>query len=256
MNMRNQSGLTLVELIMTLAIGIILVAGIYQIYVPFVQNNVYVKKDSIIQEHMARANHFLEKDIRMAGYNLPGNGISPDLTVEDDHMIRIFISENNTRTTLLENESAGSYELLVDDDQGVEVGQWICLNNGGTTKYYPISYVGLSTGGEDSIALAELLAEGWNFSETEVYFARCYTYSLQDTENGTSLIRSTHDASYTISSEIETMTIVPKDASGNPLTMNFALARSVSVQLTRQLVGKNISKNFTSTIEASIRNYL
>src|SRR4030043_381691 len=98
--LRNQSGMTVMDLITGMVVGSMVITGAFQMQAAFIKNNVSVKSESILYENLARANQILEKDIRMAGYNLPGNGMIPDLSVTDENVLRIYINENNLHTTL------------------------------------------------------------------------------------------------------------------------------------------------------------
>lgn len=66
------SGFTLVELIIAMAISILVVTAVYSAYVT--QNKVYNNQESVaeMQQNLRASLHSLTRDIRMAGYDLLG----------------------------------------------------------------------------------------------------------------------------------------------------------------------------------------
>ncbi len=67
-NKADQSGMTLVEIMIALLIGVFLLGGILQIFVSGKQTNRMQENLSRLQENGRFAMDFLSKDIRMAGY--------------------------------------------------------------------------------------------------------------------------------------------------------------------------------------------
>ncbi len=252
----NQKGRTVVELITGITVGAILVAGVLQTYSGFVKSNVAVKNETVLQEHLARANQVLEKDIRMAGYNVPGTGIVVDQSVADKHILRVLMNEDNLSTTLAVSVSAGNTKFLIAEDKGAQVGQWVILQDDKEFAYYEIAHVGVNATDIDTITIYGALAKGWSAAQTGIIFATCYKYSLETVGAVTSLVRRTHDDSYTISEEIDGMTITPKDDTGHTITLDIEKdARSISVVLKSLINDINGPKTVTNTVEAAIRNF-
>jgi len=67
--MKSDRGFTLVELMVSMAVFGIIIAGIYETYL--FQQKAYTKQEQVanMQQNMRAALYFLKRDIRMAGYN-------------------------------------------------------------------------------------------------------------------------------------------------------------------------------------------
>ncbi len=253
--MLNQNGRTLVELITGIAVGALLLTGVYQMYNNFLKSNVAVKNESVLQEDFARANQILEKDIRMAGFNVSGNGLVVDISVENAHFFTVLVNEANLSTTLPTEASSGVSQFLIAEDKGIVADQWVCLDDGEEIAYYQIAHVGVNASDVDTITIYSTLVDDWTAVDTKVIFAVGLKYSLETSGSTTSLVRRTHNDSYSISDDIDGISVTPKDQNGNPLTTNFDYARSISVELMSQITGVNGSKTVTNTVEAAIRNF-
>ena len=80
--MKNDRGLTLVELMISLAVFAIMLAGIYETYT--FQQKAYTKQEQVadLQQGMRSALYFLKLDIRMAGYD-PTSNAGTTVTIAD-----------------------------------------------------------------------------------------------------------------------------------------------------------------------------
>lgn len=87
---RNQKGLSLVELMVALAIGLLLMAGVLQIYLGSRQSYRVQESLSRLQENGRFALMFMEKDIRMAGYR----GCATR-SADDDSFINVLNSKTD-----------------------------------------------------------------------------------------------------------------------------------------------------------------
>ncbi len=251
----NQNGRTLIDLIMGITVGAIIVTGAFQMHKAFIKGNQAVKNESVLQEHLARANQVLEKDIRMAGFNVPGNGLVVDQFVTDAHVLRLLINEENYTTNLSIAAGPTDVKLFVADAGDAAVSMWVALIKMDTIAYYEIAHVGINPSGSDTIIVFSALTKHWAVGNTDIYIATCYKYSLEMSGSVKSLVRRTHNDSYTISEEIDGITVTAKEADGTPVTVNFLDARSVSVQLDSQVEDvNNNEKTVTNTVEAAIRN--
>jgi len=67
--MRNQKGFTLVEILVALAIGGIVMAAAYSMYISQQKAYQITEQVSALQQNLRSAMYFLERDLRMAGYN-------------------------------------------------------------------------------------------------------------------------------------------------------------------------------------------
>jgi type IV pilus assembly protein PilW len=111
--MRNNKGFTLTELLVVLVIGSIVLAGAYGSYVS--QQKAYLTTESVssLQQNLRAALFFIEKDLRMAGFN-------PDKDVDFG-----FISISANSFTFTKDTGSGNTD---NDENGV-------LDAGETVNY-------------------------------------------------------------------------------------------------------------------------
>ncbi len=253
---RNQSGISITEVLMTVAIGSIITLGAFKLYSGYISGNASAKSNVEQQEHFIRTGRFMEKDIRMAGLNLPGNGLKLDLTSENNHMIHVFHNKENRQTTLTFDATEGNDYVIVDDFQGALANEWICLSNETNVEYYKIAGVVDNEPGLDRINISgSQLGEAWAPSNTTVFIACGIGYAVETDQNGKSLVRRTYDNEYHISSQIEKMTITPKDESGQVIPSQYELTRIVNVQLISNVEVISGGNMATSSFNVHIRNY-
>lgn len=85
--LENSRGFTLVELIVAMAISIVIMAGIYSVYISQTGTAVTQQKIVEMQSNVRWALSYLEKSIRMAGYDptkMAGTGFVEDFPTLDD----------------------------------------------------------------------------------------------------------------------------------------------------------------------------
>ncbi len=252
---KNKSGVTLVELMVTIVVSSLLTFSIARAYSVFASGNSSLRRWIEFQEHLIRSSRFIEKDIRMAGLNLPGNGIRPVIADENNHKLYIFTNNDNKKTVLSSTASPGDSILFVNDDRGVLANQCVCLC-GNDTVYYQIARVGHNETGIDTIAIADsVLSEEWHSSDTELFFAQGIHYAVEEINGGSSLVRRTYNRAFEISTEIEKIEVVPKDQDGSELSNNFSLTRSITITFKKNLQTLIGEQLVSSNCEANIRNF-
>ncbi|MDB9823333.1 prepilin-type N-terminal cleavage/methylation domain-containing protein [Deltaproteobacteria bacterium] len=67
--MRNKKGFTIVEILVALAIGGIVMGAAYSMYISQQRSYQITEDVSALQQNLRSAMYFLERDLRMAGYN-------------------------------------------------------------------------------------------------------------------------------------------------------------------------------------------
>lgn len=115
----NQQGLTLVELMVGLVVGLILTAGVLKIYITNMNANRSNLQISMLNQELRSMLHLVEKDVRRAGFwaGVPGT---------DDMSTNPFLAEPND---LVVSEKAAeiansciTYSYDLDKDKLVDVG--------------------------------------------------------------------------------------------------------------------------------------
>lgn len=109
--MRNEKGFTIVEILVALAIGAIVMIGAYSTYIS--QQKAYQVNEEVaaLQQNLRSAMYFLERDLRMAGYNptrapiyfgfTDARGVPPGLSPPN---LFIFSSDSSEDGTLQADE--------------------------------------------------------------------------------------------------------------------------------------------------------
>lgn len=108
-SLTQQSGLSMVELMITLLISSLLMLGVFEIFLSSNQNNRYAHASARIQENGRLAIDILTRNLRMAGYQ---GCIDPDL-------INMNIIANDPPTTDLSASGVMGYE---SDDSAWDIG--------------------------------------------------------------------------------------------------------------------------------------
>lgn len=119
MNIKNQQGMTLIELLISLAIGQVLTGAMIVIYVTSVKGNIDNIKNSTLNQDMNAMLRLINRDVRRAGYwaAVPGTddlSVNPFMSDTND----FFISEKTGETT----NSCVMYSYDLDKDKLVDVG--------------------------------------------------------------------------------------------------------------------------------------
>ncbi len=252
---KNQKGITLVEVLVTMLLASIVTVGICKAFATFIRSNVTVKSNVVIQEHIIRANKFLEKDIRMTGLYLPGNGLELDLSNADNHQLSLYYNKENRQTTLPYDTEVSNDYIMVDDIQDVVANETICLSDGTEIKYFQIASVEDNQGAPDRVYLTgATISRTWSSENTTAVFAKRIKYEVETDSNGKSLVRHSLNNDFTLSDKIDMITVTPKDSLGVAITSQYDDSRYISVALnstTTNLIGNG---NVSNTLEIAIKN--
>lgn len=257
--MKNQNGMTVMELLIAVMLTAILAIGTMGMFDSFTRGNVALKKGVELQEGFSRANQILERDIRMAGYNLPGNGLRLSIASENSKMIQIFQNRKSKKTALAAFALTNDSTLLINDDFNDLSHSWICLHvkDSNVTHYYPVAFIGHNTIGVDTVKLALAhLTRSWDTANTEVFFPECITFGIENTSHGRTFVRRFKNKTYFISSDFDTVKVVPKDLNGNLLAANYENTRTITIYLKKKMKTVTGQDQLVSNrVEINIRNY-
>jgi hypothetical protein len=211
---------------------------------------------SNMQQQLMFARRLIEKDVRMSGLNLPGNGLLR-LNYGSAQLKLVFLrNENNKNTGLMIDAHIGDSLLMVKDAHGVSVKQWVCLARDSSVVYYQIARIGLSGApGCDTLKLADSTVSAvWNKSVTQVRFAKGIFYDLTHASPTWCLMRHASDGDQAIGSSIDSISYTPKDSSGVSTGNNFARAKIIEITLAGRSPDSPVNFRVIKTFEAMIRN--
>jgi len=125
--LRNASGFTLIEILVTLAISSVVMGGIYQVYNS--NQRVYVTQLQVVemQQNLRAALYYLTRDVRMAGYDRTDSDNFGIITASSNS-IR-FSKDTNEDGTLDNNEDItySLYDAYGDGDN--DLGRRVVTGN-------------------------------------------------------------------------------------------------------------------------------
>ena len=258
--MKKNNGITLLELLLSIVVSSLLMIGIGGLYVSFMKSNMKMNKLLTLRRQFAYANQLLERDIRMAGFNLPGNGIIVNSGVNNMFLLK---NEEGLQTRLSQGADIGDNYILVANGYpgDVFIDDWVCLYDSTSDKMEYLRIINepeLNSGSYILSFGSEVLQKTWDISNTDVYFAKAVRYSVDGTEPDVAFVRSTPQRDFKISKDIKEFVIIPLDGDRMDLTEFMPgasdLIRRVGIKLIKPIPEHNNS--ISSSIEVSIRNSL
>ena len=251
--MWNKKGMSLVEMAVAILIGSLVVSGTYRAFHFFLRNTrrEYTKVE--LQRDIVAISELLEKDIRMAGYGLPGNGIMIPST--GTKKLEMFINRNQKITTLGKNASSTDTIIEVKDASGIQLPYWICICDTDTV-YKEIETVTLASGGNDLVELTSTIGIGtYDTASAVVYFAEHIYYTVTSSPSP-QFTRTRNCTTITLSPIIDTITVIPRDKNGANLIGPINTTRSLIT-----ILGGKVGQGATQTAviestEVTLRNWM
>lgn len=253
--LKKKSGYSILELTIAMMVGSILVSSAFQTHRYFMRSISRENEKAQLQRDIAAIANFLEKDIRMSGLGLPGNGFKLVLSTSASDEIQIFLNPEHLKTNLSADASTGADRILVDDGGIIQDERWICIQSHDTT-FREILRVGIDVAGVDTFFLASNLDNTYPASNTTIYPARRIAYYVQNVPQK-ALYRKTNSTAVRLSELLDTLNCVPKDKSGTPLSgSQIASARILSVIFGGKIGSGTNEVLIADSTEVNIRNSL
>jgi type II secretory pathway pseudopilin PulG len=253
----SQKGITLIELVVAISLSSILVFTLLGMYGSVVRGTDIQESQSEMQDQFMSAYRLLEKDMRMAGYNLPGNGLVPLLNSNGKTSLVMLRNDADKSARLSVTANAGDSKLLVDNCMGVMANQWVCLAKDSIFSYYRISHVCLhSVTGFDTVQLLDSTISTTWAQYTKVYFANEIKYSVDSVDGKWSLVRHSIVNDCIIGQSIDSVYFTPEDSSSSETGTDFSKAHYIGITLVSHLKRATQKPLAINSFEVKLRNYL
>jgi hypothetical protein len=257
---RPRAGFTVIETLLAVFISTILFMAVLFVYDAYAKMTHSQGVQADTQEQLMLVRHLMEKDIHLAGYNLPGNGIYVANPGALDPTPIFLSNQDNKQTQLYGDAEIGNTKLLVNDANGATSRQWVCLSKDTMIGYKPISRIGMRQGGAaacDTIFLkSTYMFRHWDHALTQVVFARAVQYTLENKDGSRQLVR--HDAvgDQPIGPAIDSLSYVPKDTSGALSWNNYPKIQILQITLAAPCPGSASAANarLLKTFDTMLRN--
>ncbi|MBD3321175.1 MAG: prepilin-type N-terminal cleavage/methylation domain-containing protein, partial [Chitinivibrionales bacterium] len=225
---KHNNGVTLIELAVTIAVAAIVAGVVAKLYYNFSKQNQHQRSLAELRSNMTRVSELIERDIRMTGYGISGNGIE-ELTLNEgnDEILLVFDNGDGT-TSLAEGPSSGASCINVAGPALIRSGHWLALI-GEDTLFREVGDISGFSQENCNIPLTEPLPtpSGLEAGDGVTVLAGVEYYIADDNDGGTSFVRKKNGKEMRIP-YISKLEIIPRDGSGNDLSSEFENTRSVS----------------------------
>jgi len=252
---RNQNGTTLLELIFGMLIASIIIYCVFKAWNYFDMQTRREKYKAELQRDMITVTNIIERDIRMAGCGLPGNGVYVNIAASANDEIELYTNEDGRSTGLAQDAQPVHTTIYVNDASIFTAGSAVCLA-GTDTIYRTIQHVGINPTGDDTLVLTERINTAmplWAASSA-AYPARKTKYEICAAGTGFSLKRSRNGNGMNLGGKLDSMEVKPKDKVGNILAGNGKGASVITVVM-GGYVGSGGNRVFLAeSTEVNIRN--
>lgn len=211
---RNSAGTTIVELIIALFISSLIVAGLYRVIRSVMTISERERQKAEMIRSIMTVNNILERDVRMAGCGLPGNGLRTVLFEEHNDQLILFSNEERIQTTLGKEAKANDMQITVASAEGFKEDEWVCVASSVDTVYREIRSIKDNNVGLDTIYLNfPMLSPGTMVSGSNVYAADCIYYWAASDPRPV-LKRKKNDMTVELGTHLAKIAVVPKKSNG------------------------------------------
>jgi hypothetical protein len=223
--LRNTHGTSILELVIALFICSILVTGIFRVArAVFASANREKQKAEMLRSIMSVSN-IIERDIRMAGCGLPGNGMRAILNDGYNDYLMIFTNENRIQTVLTKPVGVSDIDLPVKDTVGFTPDKWVCVESvGKDTIYREISAVTTKNGDKVITLTTPVGVVASILAGSNVYAATRISYMVVNSPKP-ALQRKRNDLTIDLGVKLQKISVIPKNAAGTVV----AFARDADV---------------------------
>jgi hypothetical protein len=246
-------GTTLLELSIAMLVGSLVLSAAYKSHEYLSKSARRENDKALTQRYLIDATEKLEKNIRMAGVGLPGNGLDAVLSTTTSDELTIYTNEKKVPTKLALNAGWCSTKLVVNDASSAVPHAWMCIASSGVdTLYRRISRIGLNSTGPDTLHMDNYLTNNF-YIGADVYFCDKHVYKINKENNKSNLVYMKNDLIINFSDYLDTLAIVPKTYT-DVITSDISRAGVINLVIGGYIgKGGNRTLIFEST-EVNIRN--
>ena len=249
-----RAGTTLMELTVAIFITSVVVTGVYRIYRFVTISTDREKQKAELQQQIITVSNLIERDIRMAGCGLPGNGVSTHLVDTTNYHLSCYSNELRRQTTLSVGASSSDTRVIVADGTGFSTNGYVCLaEDGRDTVYRKINAIGIEGSGFDTLYLSMSIYHCNFTTGATVYPATKVSYWVT-TGSPKQIKRYRNNIPIKIGTKLDSILVVLKNAAGNPVGASVDDAAMVTVVVGGH-VGTGGNRVFMAeSTEVNIRN--
>ena len=251
---KNSSGITLLELMVALFICSLLFVLLFAVYGSFVKVSNFQKSSLDLETQFMHAVRVIEKDVRLAGFGIPGNGLYPINGGAQNFRLVVLSNEDNKKTALFEDAHNGDSDIKVQNADGIAANQWAYMVQQTDVAYYAIDRVGLHSGSDTVFLKDSLIHITWNKSSTQVYFAKGIRYGVELKDGKKNLIRASLMNSIPVGSSIDSFIVCPKDKAGADLGGDYAPAKILGITIGGHVGAAGKTFAATKSFDVDLKN--
>ncbi len=255
-SLSGRAGTTLVELIMVLTVSSIITMTGYKAYNFFNRSTAREKQKAELQQDIITVSSIIEKDIRMAGCGLPGNGVDAVLSDTSSDQLSLFINENRRETALADTANPQDRAVIIGDATDFRAGGWVCLSSSGTdTLYREIKRIGEANPGADTLELFQTVGSANPlYGGTKVFPASKITYTVAS-DSVFELKRLRNGKTLSLGRKLDSLHIVGKTFDGTPIAGGSLSDAQVMMIVLGGYVGTGQNRVFLAdSTEINLRN--
>ncbi len=248
----NSHGLTLIEITVGLFISSVLLTTAYKANQYFTKSTLHETEKSSLQREIITVNDIMAKDIRMAGINLPGNGIRAMINSTSNDSIELYSNDSGYRTILRAVPGFSDDRIIVENCAGMIQDHYVCISDPSSdTVFRQIKRVGLNATDADTIFMYDQLKLSLS-TDTKVYPASRVKYRIDRTTGG--LTRTFNGTTVPLGSNIDSLEFIPKSSTGTVLGDMGRSAAVLSVFIGGRLKSGSGYSLISDSIEINLRN--
>ncbi len=246
--------MTLVEAMVALFICSLLLLLLMTVYGSFVKMSRFQSSSADMENQFMLSGRVMEKDVRLAGYGIPGNGLYLQNVGSPNFSLIVLSNEDDARAPLEHDAPIGASRVTVTSAAGITANQWACLVQGAAGAFYKIGRIALHSGSDTVVFADSLLHDAWQKDLAQVYFAKGVHYSIQPINGKRSLVRTSLLNASPIGESVDTFFVVPKDKSGADLGGNYAHAQVLGITLGGHVGAAGKFVSVTKSFDVDLRN--
>jgi type II secretory pathway pseudopilin PulG len=251
---KGRSGMTLVELMIALFICSLLIILLLTVYGSFVKMSRFQSSSTDLENQFMLTSRVMEKDMRLAGFGLPGNGLYPKNIGAQNFYLAVLSNEDNKQTALFKDAQIGESTVTVVNTAGISANQWVGLVRDSTVVFYRITRVGLKSGSDTVVFKDSLIHVLWKKDSTQVYFAKGVQYDVEIKNGKKSLVRTSLTNATAIGEAVDSFAVCPKNRAGADLGADYSQAKVLGITLGGHVGAAGKTVAVTKSFDVDLRN--